>query len=204
MINLEVDETQLDRIASAIGATPKEISRAFNITVVETARPLRRQGLRRMQAQLGLRNQKALGKRFKISVRRGESGRRLWIGLNDLPVGAFVPPGQARSQQRRRAYATVRPHTRSSGDVRGFRRRYQAGVTAGGRRFPHGFWADRNGPPEALHRPTNRARQAVAPLKIPIHQEGRQVAEELFAALPDTFYPRFAHNVERMVLTRNG
>ena len=201
MINLEVDVAQLDRIAGAIGGTPKEITRAFNTTVLETVRPLRREGLRRMQSRLGLRNQKSLARRFKVSIRRGESGRRLWIGLNALNARAWVPAGRARGQYGRRRYAQVQPHTRRGGDVRGFRRRYQAGVNAGGIAFPKGFWISVSAGLVVVER---RGGRPPSPIRIPINHDGRQVAEELFASLPETFYPRFQHNLERTVMTRNG
>ena len=133
MIELQVDEGRLERLASEIKAMPEEVQKAFGITLRETANTLRTQGVRRMREILGGRpTAREIRGRWFVRVRRQDGGRVIWIGANPFNAARFLTAAQAQSQSRRRRYVQVATHTRAGHSVRSLQAplpsgRYRAG-----------------------------------------------------------------------------
>ena len=199
MIELQVDEGRLERLASEIKAMPEEVQKAFDITLRETANTLRTQGVRRMREILGGRpTAREIRGRWFVRVRRQDGGRVIWIGANPFNAARFLTPSQARSQGLRRRYVQVAAHTRAGSSVRSFKRRYQAGVTVQGETYGRGYFAKLRGDLLAWERDGNRPEL----LQVGVEDAVRRAADQVFDNIPERFYQRFEHQLGRQVELR--
>ena len=198
-VELEIDERRLERLAGALEAVPEEVETALRISLAETARSLRTQGIRRMREILGGRpTARDIRGRWFVRLRRRDGSRYIWIGGNDFGGEAFLTTAQARAQSRRRRYVQVAAHTRSGRSVRSFQRRYQAGVNVREESYPEGFFMPVRAGLLSFRREGNR----ILRLRHPVRDAVERTALEISGDVPDRFYQRFEHQLRRVVEVR--
>ena len=91
---LTIDAKDLDRVAREVGASDKDMRRAFSRAISRTGTTLRKEDRMRLRSELDLRAAKALRNRLRLMRFRSRGGRdlgalRLWYGRNAMPAAAF-------------------------------------------------------------------------------------------------------------------
>ncbi|MCA0905139.1 hypothetical protein LCM27_01865 [Ruegeria marisrubri] len=90
MLPLDFESRELEKVADAYEATPKQVKLSGIRAAKRTAGTIRRISSKGLQTELGLRNARALRRRIKEYRVDGRwTGYKVWIGTNDLPLSAF-------------------------------------------------------------------------------------------------------------------
>jgi len=113
-----INAGELHALAERVGATPAQMSAAYNKALRGTLAKYRRQALTLMLSQTGAADKNAVKRRVKMFSQRlalsalkpGEG--KLWVGLNALPVSALrgrmtAPPAVARRRDARGRFIRV-------------------------------------------------------------------------------------------------
>lgn len=118
MTGYYIDAGELRALAARLGATPAQMSGAYNKALRGTLAKYRRQALKLMMKQTGAADKDAIKRRVKTfsqrlaltAVKPGEG--KLWFGLNALPVSALkgqmkAPPAPERQRDARGRFIRV-------------------------------------------------------------------------------------------------
>lgn len=114
MTGFYLDAGELKALAERVGATPSQMSGAYNKALRGTLAKYRREALALMMAQTGGKDKKALQRRVKVFGQRlaltaaAPGQGKLWFGLNALPVSAVKGRMEAPPQPIRRRDARGR------------------------------------------------------------------------------------------------
>jgi hypothetical protein len=109
-----LDAGELKALAEQLGATPAQMSGAYNKALRGTLAKYRREALTLMMAQTGGKDKKALQRRVKVFGQRlaltaaAPGQGKLWFGLNALPVSSVKGRKEAPPQPSRRRDARGR------------------------------------------------------------------------------------------------
>lgn len=180
MLDFDIDADELERIASELGAMPKEVNAAFNRALTRTAATLRKLSSKGLQSELGLRRAAALRRRLKSLRIKGQGGMsevRLWYGLNDLSVSEF----KGRISEASDGASYTGP--------------------AGSHRFPGAFVTKtQGGKRRTIMRRRGRARTPIRQEVLPIKDKADVfVEDEIFVHLERVFWRHFRDDLERRV-----
>lgn len=93
-LHFDIDGAELTRLQGELGASEKDLNRAFSRAMKRTAATLRKRAASGLLGELELRSNKALRRRLQtIMLKRSGHDRlggfKMWLGMNDLPVSAF-------------------------------------------------------------------------------------------------------------------
>lgn len=114
MTGFYLDAGELKALAERVGATPAQMSGAYNKALRGTLAKYRREALTLMMARTGGKDKKALQRRVKVFGQRlgltaaAPGQGKLWFGLNALPVSAVKGRMEAPPQPTRRRDARGR------------------------------------------------------------------------------------------------
>lgn len=180
MLDFEIDEGELRRIVSELGAAPKEVRLSFNRALSRTAATLRKLSSKGLQSELGLRRAKRLRRRLKtlrIKSGKGMAEVQLWYGLNDMPVSEF----KGRVDQ-----------TGSGASYAG---------PAGSHRFQDAFVArSQRAGRRTIMRRRRQSRLPIAEEQLPIKDKADTfVEDEIFYRLEEIFWGHFRRDLEARV-----
>lgn len=87
MIGIQIDGSELQRIAAEFGASEAQVRAAWRRAKSRTASRLRTQARKALRQELGLRSAAVL--RARLRLRNTRDGASLWVGLNNMRASSF-------------------------------------------------------------------------------------------------------------------
>jgi hypothetical protein len=167
MIGVEVDASEIRRIASEFAATEEQLRAAWRRAKTRTASRMRTKARQALRQGLGLRSAAIL--RARLRLRNARDSAELWVGLNDVPATA----------------------------IKGRPRQGASGVSVGERDFPGAFIGrGRDSRSRMVFKRTGRARLPIYAVTTPIKDDGDRVLEgEVMNDMVDTLMRNFVAEV---------
>lgn len=167
MIKIDIDTSNLQPSIAAIGLTQKEIDAAAHRAYQRTAKDIKRLVLKALSRKLETRNSGTLRRRIRLSKRNGVFS--LFVGLNDMPVGA----------------------------LKGKMKQISSGVVFRGQRFDGAFIAKMPNGKQSAWRRRNKNRNSLVEVKTPIQTESDEaIRREIYDDVVELFRYRFENDLK--------
>lgn len=186
----DIDLDELEAIRKSVGATPKEMVKAYGRALARTAVTVRKLSSKHLKEELQAKSAKVIRnrlKQFKIKATGNNLDElKLWYGLNPLPVSSLKGRIKRIGTKRSPNGASFSP---SSSSLKA-------------ETYDKGFIARLNGP-RSIYLRTGKGKWNITEAKVDINDEIHvAIEDEIFSLIPEIFIKHFTTDLKGRVAIR--